>query len=134
MKLDFLSIAGSAAASILSLALIGGCTTSSLCPCRPAARRPNVIPDAQLRNNPRLAEGQRVFMEHCNQCHVGGAAGLGPSLNDKRIPNWFVRIQVRRGVGAMPSYSSDAISDGQLDDIVSYIRYLRQHPGGAEQG
>ena len=47
MKSHVLSIAGAAAASILSLALVGGCTTSSLCPCAVPARRPNVIPDAQ---------------------------------------------------------------------------------------
>ena len=52
-------------------------------------------------------------MDRCNQCHVGGATGLGPSLNDKPIPNWFVRIQVRHGLGAMPAYSSNVISDGR---------------------
>ena len=122
-----------AALGVGMAALIAGCTSGSLCPCT-NARRPNVIPDVQLRNNPRLAEGERVFMEHCNQCHVGGAAGLGPSLNDKHIPNWFVRVQVRKGLGAMPAYTPEVISDGQLEDVVTYIRYLRQHPDGAGEG
>jgi mono/diheme cytochrome c family protein len=133
MKRRLFLIASIGAAGMISLGLVAGCTTSGLCPCSDA-RRPNVIPDEQLRNNPRLAEGQRIFMDHCNQCHVGGAAGLGPSLNDKRLPNWFMRVQVRRGLGAMPAYSPETISDGQLDDVVSYIRYLRQHPDGAGQG
>jgi cytochrome c5 len=122
------------AASLCLLAALGGCTAATYLPNAPVARRPNVIPNVWLRNNPRLAEGQRLFMEHCNQCHVGGAAGLAPSLNDKRLPNWFIKFQVRKGMGAMPAYSQRALNDSQLDDVVTYLRYLRQHPDGARQG
>jgi mono/diheme cytochrome c family protein len=116
------------------LAGLAGCSAETLLPTAPIARRPNVIPDPQLRNNPRLAEGQLIFMQHCNQCHVGGAAGLAPSLNDKRLPTWFIKFQVRHGLGAMPAYSERVVDDSQLDDVVTYIRYLRQHPDGAGQG
>lgn len=116
----------------------GGCAIFSGCGSvnyitgmGPVARRPNVIPDSELRRDPRLAEGQRVFMQTCNQCHVGGGGGLGPPLNDKRLPAFFVRIQVRHGIGAMPAFSGEHISDDQLDDVIVYMKYLRQHPNGS---
>jgi len=98
--------------------------------CGSVARRPNVVPARELRLNPRLAEGQRVFMQYCNQCHVGGAAGLGPSLNDKPLPGLLVKLQVRLGLGAMPAFPKRAISGSQLDDVVRYLHYLRKHPDG----
>ena len=109
-----------------SLAALAGCAGSP--------RHPNTIPAQELRINPRLAEGQRVFMQQCNQCHVGGASGVGPSLNDKHIPPFFVRFQVRHGLGAMPRFPESVISDAQLDDVVSYVRFLRDHPRDALRG
>jgi mono/diheme cytochrome c family protein len=114
--------------------VLAGCSAKAYFGYAPPARRPNTIPPERLQDNPRLAEGQRLFMEHCNQCHVGGAAGLGPSLNDKPLPPWFVRIQVRHGFGAMPAYTNRTLSDRQLEDVVTYVRYLRFHPQGAKQG
>ena len=81
----------------------------------------------------RLAEGQRVFMQQCNQCHVGGAAGVGPSLNDKHLPPWLIRFQVRHGLGSMPAFPPRVMSDRQVEDVVTYVRYLRFHPNGAAQ-
>ena len=92
------------------------------------ARRPNTIPESQLRPDIRLADGQYVFMQHCNQCHVGGAAGLGPSLNDKPLPEWALKLQVRNGYGAMPRFAKHVISDAQLDDLAHYLKYLHDHP------
>jgi mono/diheme cytochrome c family protein len=67
-------------------------------------------------------------MQYCNQCHVGGAAGLGPALSNKPLPGLVIRFQVRHGVGVMPSFGPRAISDSQLDDLVWYMKYLRDHP------
>jgi mono/diheme cytochrome c family protein len=116
--------------SAAAVAVLAGCSVPSLVGYAPPARRPNMIPAERLQDNPRLAEGQFLFMEHCNQCHVGGAAGVGPSLNDKPLPPWLIRIQVRHGFGAMPAYSSRAISDRELEDVITYVRYLRFHPNG----
>jgi len=116
-----LAVAGLAAMTgILTLCSVG-CST---------ARRPNTIRAQTLRGNPRLAEGQRVFMQNCNQCHVGGAAGLGPSIIEKPLPGLLVKFQVRNGLGQMPGFSPRRISDSQLDDLVRYMKYLREHPSG----
>ncbi|HEY2588408.1 MAG TPA: cytochrome c [Tepidisphaeraceae bacterium] len=123
-----------AGAALAAVVVAVGCSAPAYLGMAPAARRPNMIPAAQLQDNPRLAEGQRAFMQYCNQCHVGGAAGLGPSLNDKRLPPWLIRFQVRHGLGAMPSFPKRVMSDRQLDDVVTYVRFLRFHPNGPTQG
>jgi len=110
--------------ALLTTALVVGCAD---------ARRPNEVPDPQLRINPRLAEGQRVFMKYCNQCHVGGAAGVGPSLNDKWLPAFFVRMKVRHSIGHMPTFSQRALSDADLEDILRYLKYLHEHPDGPDR-
>ena len=128
------SLIGVAGALVAALIAAAGCSAPAYLGCAPPARRPNTIPDAQLQDNPRLAEGQRVFMHHCNECHVGGTAGLGPSLNDKKLPPWLVRFQVRHGLGAMPKFPERVLSDRQLDDLVTYVRYMRFHPEGTTPG
>jgi mono/diheme cytochrome c family protein len=107
--------------AVLGMAILAGCSDSG--------RESNAIPPKELRDNPRLAEGQRVFMQTCNQCHPGGASGIGPSLNDKRIPPFLMRLKVRHHVGAMPAFTEDVLPDPKLDDIVQYLRYLREHAG-----
>ena len=79
-------------------------------------------------SNRQLEIGQRVFMAECNQCHPGGAAGLGPALNNKPIPGFALRFQVRHGLGAMPKFSHAEISSEALSDLVLYVKTLRHEP------
>ena len=95
--------------------------------CGSDARVPNAIEARELRLQPRLAEGQRAFMQNCNVCHPSGSGGVGPSLNDKRIPPFFVRLKVRHPMGAMPRFTDEVLPDAKLDDIVIYLRYIRRH-------
>jgi mono/diheme cytochrome c family protein len=92
--------------------------------CGPARRgEPHTAPLAI--DSPSLAAGQKVFMRHCHPCHPGGEAGLGPALNDKPLPGFLIRLQVRRGLGAMPSFSEEKISGQELDYLVEYMQALR---------
>jgi mono/diheme cytochrome c family protein len=70
--------------------------------------------------------GERVFMAQCQQCHPGGAAGLGPAINNKPLPAFLIRYQVRRGLGAMPEFDEAVISDADLDALVAYLQELRR--------
>ena len=79
-------------------------------------------------SNRHLEIGQRVFMAECNQCHPGGAAGLGPALNNKPIPGFALRFQVRHGLGAMPKFGHSQISSEALSDLVLYVKTLRHEP------
>ncbi len=74
-----------------------------------------------------LREGERLFSANCQQCHPGGAGGLGPSLNDKPLPGSVISYQVRQGLGAMPAFSTERLSDAELGALVSYLERLRQH-------
>jgi mono/diheme cytochrome c family protein len=73
----------------------------------------------------KIATGQQVFMQHCYQCHPGGAGGLAPAINDKPLPVWLMKTQVRAGLGAMPGFSKDRIDDEQLDALMAYLKSLR---------
>jgi mono/diheme cytochrome c family protein len=75
-----------------------------------------------------VENGQQVFMRECHQCHPGGEAGLGPSINDKPLPGFLIRLQVRRGIGAMPAFSQDEISPQELDNLLQFLKELRRHP------
>jgi mono/diheme cytochrome c family protein len=77
--------------------------------------------------NAEQARGERVYFMFCHQCHPGGAAGLGPALNDKPLPTFAMRTQIRAGAGAMPSFSDRDISDSDADAVVAYVVALRGH-------
>jgi mono/diheme cytochrome c family protein len=74
-----------------------------------------------------VVRGQRVFMANCHACHPGGEAGLAPAINNKPLPGFMIKTQVRLGVGAMPRFSNEEISSDQLDDLVTYLKVLRRH-------
>jgi mono/diheme cytochrome c family protein len=72
-----------------------------------------------------VAAGERLFAYHCYQCHPGGAAGLGPPLNDKPLPVTAIKLQVRKGLGAMPAFNQQQLSDQELGEVVRYLKALR---------
>jgi mono/diheme cytochrome c family protein len=78
-------------------------------------------------DSPQVARGREVFMAHCYACHPGGEAGLAPAINDKPLPGFMIKTQVRAGVGAMPRFSSDEIPAQDLDALVIYLKALRRH-------
>ena len=90
------------------------------------ARRGIPVAGPMLIESEQVALGERVFMYNCNQCHPRGEAGVGLALNNKPLPDFAIRFQVRHGLGAMPSFSEDEISDEQLDAIIAYLDYLKE--------
>jgi mono/diheme cytochrome c family protein len=75
---------------------------------------------------PEAQRGQLIFMRHCHECHPGGEGGLGPGINDKPLPRFLIRTQVRRGFGAMPAFPSDRLASGDLEDLLDYMAALRR--------
>ena len=71
--------------------------------------------------------GQQLFMKNCHQCHPGGEAGLGPALNNKPLPGFLMRFQVRHGYGAMPAFGEDQIASEDLTALLEYLHALRKH-------
>jgi mono/diheme cytochrome c family protein len=91
--------------------------------CGSTRRLPPLAPPPAL--SAQAANGQVAFMEKCNRCHPAGEAGLGPALNDKPFPNFLKRFQVRHGLGVMPHFSDEELSDAQLDAILEYLEAVR---------
>ena len=79
--------------------------------------------------NAEQTHGEQLFMQYCNKCHPQGAGGLGPALNNKPLPGPAVRKQVRAGIGAMPAFDKQTISDPDLEAISAYVLELH-NPGG----
>ena len=85
--------------------------------------------------DPDVARGQQLFMYNCNQCHPGGAAGLGPVINDKPLPAFAIKTQIRNGVGAMPAFDESLLGDPDVEAIVKYLKSLRAtRPGSRGHG
>jgi mono/diheme cytochrome c family protein len=93
--------------------------------CGTARRGEPIIGERRV-PNAELALGEQVFDRNCSQCHPGGESGLGPALNNKPLPRFAMKIQVRNGVGAMPRFSSNEISDPQLSAVTAYLVWLRR--------
>lgn len=107
--------------------------TLSLAACG-SARRGEPLRAVPVLDTQAEVQGQHVFMRHCTQCHDGGAGSLGPALNDKPLPGFLIRLQVRRGLGAMPGFSAEKISDAELNALVAYLRALRAAGASASAG
>ena len=78
-------------------------------------------------SDPKIARGQKVFARNCSMCHPGGEGGLGPALNNVYYPRWLMKIQVRTGLGVMPSFDKHVISPEDLDALVNYSLANRRH-------
>ena len=108
--------------SVVRAVLAGACLVSVACG---SARRGEPL-TSPIALSERAERGQTVFMAKCHQCHPGGEAGLGPALNDKPFPEFLKKFQVRHGLGTMPSFSEDEISEQQLEDLMEYLNALRR--------
>ena len=98
-----------------------------LAACGSARRSAPLIGERDI-SDPQVRLGRRTFDAHCHQCHPGGESGLGFALNNKPLPGFLVRFQVRHGVGAMPAFSEEMLSDRELDAVVAYVDYLSDLP------
>jgi mono/diheme cytochrome c family protein len=92
-----------------------------------SARRTEPITGSSPLASPSLLDGQKLFARHCDQCHPRGESGLAPALNNKPLPGFLMKFQVRHGLGAMPSFSEVDITDQELDELVAYLQALRHH-------
>jgi cytochrome c5 len=79
-----------------------------------------------IRMTRREYSGMHLFMVHCNKCHPGGDAGVGPSLNDKAIPDFLVHFQIRQGLGDMPAFKEEDLSKEDVKKIVLFVRQMRE--------
>jgi mono/diheme cytochrome c family protein len=103
------------------VALLGGVL---LYGCAPAYRGAPILEPLEP-VDPQVLLGRQVFDSNCHQCHPGGATGLAPGITNKPLPDWAIRFQVRHGLGEMPAFSDEEISDEELHALVAYLNALR---------
>jgi mono/diheme cytochrome c family protein len=75
--------------------------------------------------NADVLNGEIAYMHHCQKCHPGGEAGLGPALNSNPAPQFVKRFQMRHGLGVMPGFKEEEISKDSLRDISKYLKALK---------
>lgn len=89
--------------------------------CATDRRTPPIAAPLDL-SDPKLARGQVVYYRECHMCHPHGGAGLGPAVVNKPLPGPLMKLQVRTGLGAMPSFPEEKISAADLDALIEYIK------------
>src|SRR5215212_8605293 len=99
--------------------------------CATARRTEPLAPPLDL-SNPKVARGEKVFFQHCHQCHPHGQAGLGPAIVNKPLPEFLMKFQVRHGLGTMPSFGGEKIPPDDLDALMAYIKAVRGNPPNPE--
>jgi mono/diheme cytochrome c family protein len=101
-----------------------------------SVRRGEPIVGPLSSNDRDVQHGKIVFARRCDSCHPGGEGGLGPGLNDKPLPVFAMKLQVRTGVvgfGVMPSFDKHQIPSEDLDDLMKYIKAVRKQSRPIEQ-
>jgi mono/diheme cytochrome c family protein len=78
---------------------------------------PLKLTDAQV-------QGRLLYDRYCYKCHTQGEGGLGPSLNEKPLPGFAMKFQIRHGLGTMPAFPPERLSDESVDQIVEYLHAL----------
>lgn len=106
--------------SLLPLALMLTAACSS-------ARRGEPVAGPLPIQSEQVANGRKAYLAFCDKCHPGGEAGLGVALNNKPLPGFLITWQVRRGMGAMPSFPEEVLPDRQLESLIAYMKTLRAH-------
>jgi mono/diheme cytochrome c family protein len=102
----------------LAVAALAACSSA-----RPV-RRSEPLAGPFVVTEPAQGRGRLVFMAQCYQCHPGGEAGLGPSLNDKNITQRRARHHLRR---SPPLVDVSHLGDRELSDLTAYLAALRRH-------
>jgi len=102
-----------------------------------SVRRGEPIVGPLSSNDAAVQHGKVIFARKCNSCHPGGEGGIGPGLNDKPLPVFAMKLQVRTGLVGfkiMPSFDQHQIPSEDLDDLMTYIKALRRQSTPIGQG
>jgi mono/diheme cytochrome c family protein len=89
---------------------------------------------------PDRARGKTVYEQHCQNCHGSSGRGDGPDAASMRVPPAnFQRFQsflksdeellrtIEHGIVFSPMHSwRGRLTDGEMQDVVAYIRLLSQ--------
>jgi mono/diheme cytochrome c family protein len=106
-------------AILIGLTLAGSVACSATHNSQPVASAPSLTAEQH--------RGRVLFHKFCHQCHPHGEAGLGPGINSNPAPMAAFRLQVRSGLGAMPAFPDALIADRDLDQLLAFVDFQREH-------
>ena len=111
-----------------------------------AKRYPMLLPSAGLSATSPARRGYEVFARNCAVCHtlnLGGDATIGPDLNLPYNPTEYMRVDALRRLirdpqslrrwpaSKMPAFSTKALSDRDLTDLLAYLRHMADRKSAA---
>lgn len=93
---------------------------------------PKTAPLAEVIELPteKLQQGRVLFDEYCATCHPSGMGGVGFAIINKPLPENLIQFQIRNGIGVMPAFDEDMLTDKQVENIAEYVVYLRKGKKG----
>ena len=82
----------------------------------------------------KIYEGKLVFKSQCQKCHPNGEAGVGPALNNIKLPAFLIKFRVRSRAMLlwavrMPSFNKHEISKKELSSLVAYLKHMEKKDG-----
>lgn len=107
----------------------------------PQRRWPQIDVAARLPADDPARRGLSVFVAQCLACHTlngGGAATMGPDLNQPMSPvDYFQPAALRRLIRdpasvrhwpgrSMPAFGPQQLDERALDDLIAYLRHMAQ--------
>jgi mono/diheme cytochrome c family protein len=81
----------------------------------------------ELQLNEAEKHGQVLFMQNCQKCHPNGEGGLGPALNTNPAPKMIKALQIRKGLGVMPSFKEHELSKEEVKHISLFLKALKHN-------
>lgn len=93
---------------------------------------PKMVPLAEVTKMPteKLQQGRVLFDEYCATCHPGGMGGVGFAIINKPLPEDLIQFQIRNGIGVMPAFDENVLTDEEVESIAEYLVYLRKGKKG----
>lgn len=85
--------------------------------CGRSARRGEPLAGELVTTEAAQDRGRLVFMANCYKCHPGGEAGLGPSLNNRRVHK----------------VHHAELKSQEVHDLMAYLAVLRSHSEKAQE-
>lgn len=82
---------------------------------------------AQDADASRWASGKNLYDKVCGHCHAP-EVGVGPAIGGRDLPEAYIKVFVRNGINAMPSFPASFIDDESIARVTEYLATLPLAP------
>lgn len=78
----------------------------------------SLAPPAQADSSGKWQSGQETYDKVCGYCHE---TNVGPVIRGRDLPEEYIRLMVRNGNRAMPSFRATEIDDQALAEVAQLV-------------